>query len=261
MFRNCMRSGFLFLWLMLTAHSAEAKELKVLFSAYTPPYVLVGSEQEQGGDSSGIVVDIVREALEGQGYVINPVFLPIGRGFKMFADGELDATTIIKKNSGLKAYYSDVFMQYHNKAITRSNAPFTLSKIEDLKNRSIIGFQLAARYLGPEFESVVAGNPAYLEIANQERQAHMLLAGRTDVAVMDESIFRFFQNKLISEGKVNAEQAVRYNDLFPPSQYRTAFVEQEVRDHFNQGLARLKNNGRYDAIYQKYTQDYFKIRP
>ncbi len=94
----------------------NVKPIRVIFSSYTPPYVF-----ENG---NGIVIDIVTEALKPAGYNVVPVFLPLGRGFKMFADRKIEATSVIKKNSGLKnAYYSDYFMQYHNYAITLKSAP------------------------------------------------------------------------------------------------------------------------------------------
>ena len=46
--------------------------LLLLFGDNLPPYILVGS-------SSGIEVDIVREALAYRGHVLEPVFMPMGR--------------------------------------------------------------------------------------------------------------------------------------------------------------------------------------
>ncbi len=141
----------------------------------------------------------------------------------MFADKKIEATSVIKKNSGLKnAYYFDYFMQYHNYAITLKSGP-RVDSINDLANLDVITFQNAHLYLGKAYGQLVSSNPNYKELPNQEIQVLMLLSGRTDVAVMDKSIFRFYKNKLISEGKVSAKVAVVLNNLFEPTRYRTAF--------------------------------------
>ncbi len=87
----------------------------------------------------------------------------------------------------------------------------------------------------------------------------MLLSGRTDVAIMNKSIFRFYKNKLISEGKVSAKVAVVLDNLFEPTRYRTAFIDHHIRDAFNQGLKILRESGRYDEIYENYIDKYFEI--
>ncbi len=229
----------------------KAKPIHVIFSSYTPPYVF-----ENG---TGIVIDIVTEALNPAGYKVVPVFLPLGRGFKMFADREIEATSVIKKNAGLKnAFYSDYFMQYHNYAITLKSGP-RVDSISDLASLDVIAFQNAHLYLGKAYGEQVSSNPNYKELPNQEIQVLMLLSGRTDVAVMDKSIFRFYKNKLISEGKVSANVAVVLNNLFEPTRYRTAFIDRHIRDAFNQGLKKLYESGRYDEIYENYTDKYFEM--
>ena len=234
-----------------TSVTDNIKPIRVIFSSYTSPYVFE--------DGSGIVIDIVTEALRPAGYKVVPVFLPQGRGFKMFADRKIEATSIIKKSSGLKnAFYSDYFMQYHNYAITLKSGP-RVDSINDLANLDVIAFQNAHLYLGRNYGQIVSSNPNYKELHNQEIQVLMLLSGRTDVAVMDISIFQFYKNKLSSEGKVYAEVSVVFNNLFEPTRYRTAFIDYHIRDAFNQGLQILRESGRYDEIYDNYIDKYFDI--
>lgn len=231
---------------------AQTRELKIIFSQYTPPYVFE--------DGNGIVVDIVREALKASGYTVAPVYVPIGRGFEMFAEKRVDGTAIIRENSGLKANYSDDFMQYHNRAFTLKSRQFRLGKLTDLKGKAVVAFQNASKYLGEDFGRVMADNPNYKEMANQEIQTLMLLLGRIDVAVMDESIFRFYREKLIAEGK--ALRTVEYEafPLFPPTPYKTAFIDARIRDEFDRALRAMRRDGRYEAIYRKYIDEYFVVK-
>ena len=243
---------FFLICLALPWSLAQARDLKIIFSQYTPPYVF------EKGD--GIVVDIVREALKASGHTVAPVYVPIGRGFELFAEKRVDGTAIIRENSGLKANYSDDFMQYHNRAFTLKSRQLKLDKLADLKDKAVVAFQNANKYLGEDFGRVVAENPNYKEMANQEIQTLMLLLGRIDVAVMDESIFRFYREKLIAEGK--APRATEYDvfPLFPPTPYKTAFIDPRIRDVFNRELSAMRRDGRYEAIYRKYIDEYFALK-
>lgn len=243
---------FFLLWSTLSGTVSWAQDLKIIFPQFTPPYVF------EKGD--GIVVDIVREALAPAGYQVVPVYVPIGRGFELFAEKRVDGTAMIRENSGLRANYSDDFMQYHNRAFVLKSRGLALHRLEDLRGKAILAFQNAHKYLGQDFGRAVADNPRYKEIANQETQVLMLLLGRVDVAVMDESIFRFYREKLIAEGKVPRSARYEVFPLFPPTPYKTAFVDARVRDAFNRGLATLRRSGRYDAIYRHYVEKYFQVR-
>lgn len=253
-----LRPGFLRFLLVLMFMAAccgqvHSRELKIIFSQYTPPYVFE--------DGHGIVVDIVREALKASGHTVEPIYVPIGRGFELFAEQRVDGTAIIRENSGLEANYSDDFMQYHNFAFTLKARQHQIRTLDDLKDKVVVGFQNAHKYLGEDFGHAIANNPDYKEMANQETQTLMLLLGRIDVAVMDESIFRFYREKLISEGRTAPATEYEVFPLFPPTPYKTAFIDASVRDAFNQELAAMRRDGRYEAIYRKYIEEYFVLKP
>lgn len=236
----------------MAGSSTFAAELKIVFTKYTPPYVFE--------DGTGIVVDIVRTALEVSGHKIKPVYVPIDRGFKMFSDKEVDGTTIIQESSGLATNYSVDFMQYHNRAFALRSRNLSIRSIADLGNKSVVSFQNAERYLGPAYALAVGSNPHYKEMAQQEAQAYMLLLGRVDIAIMDENIFHYYWQKLIAEKKVApAPEYVGY-DIFPATPFKAAFQDRTVRDDFNKGLAAMRKDGRYDAIYRKYTEQYSPLK-
>ena len=236
---------------LLASGTAQGRDLRMVFSQYTPPYVL--------DDGTGIVVDIVRQALARHGHEVEPVLLPIGRGFLMFAQGRVDGTAIIKRNSGLDAHYSAPFMQYHNHAIALERRELAVEDLDDLAGRSIIAFQNAHKYLGQAFGEAVADHPGYKEMGNQKTQALMLLKGRVDVVVMDRSIFRYYRGQLIREGRVSGEQGIDYFELFPPTPYRCAFTDPAIRDDFNDGLRQLRAEGDYQAIFREYAERYFEV--
>ena len=87
----------------------------------------------------------------------------------------------------------------------------------------------------------------------------MLLLYRIDVAVMDESIFRFYRQKLIDEKKADRSQEYVGFNIFPPTPYKAAFHDPRIRDDFNKAIAAMRKDGRYDAVYRKYAERYFPV--
>ena len=250
--QRCQFLKWLPLLCCLLSQAAFSAELKIVFTKYTPPYVFE--------DGSGIVVDLVRTALEASGHKIKPIYAPIDRGFRMFADKEVDGTAMILEESGLKAEYSDIFMLYHNRAFALRSRNLNIRDAADLGDKSIVAFQNADRYLGAAFSLAAANNPHYKEMAQQEAQAHMLLLGRIDVAIMDENIFRYYRQKLIGEKKADPTLDYVTYDIFPPTPFKAAFINRKVRDDFNKGIAAMRKDGRYEAIYRKYTAQHFTDR-
>jgi polar amino acid transport system substrate-binding protein len=124
----------------------------------------------------------------------------------------------------------------------------------------VAAFQNANKYLGGDFARVVAKNRQYREMAQQEAQAQMLFLGRVDVVVMDESIFLYYRQKLMAAHKVGPAQEVIGYDIFPPTPYKAAFIDPKIRNDFNKGIAAMRKDGRYEAIYHKYTEQYFQVR-
>lgn len=231
----------------------HAQELQVVFSYSTPPYVFK--------DGSGIVITIEKEALAYRGYTLKPIFVNMGRGFEMFKHGYVDASSIIRENSGLEAYYSEPFMQYHNAAFALKSSNYKIEKLENLKGYNFIAFQNARKYLGTDFGAVASSaGKNYSEIADQKQQVYKLLMGRTNLVIMDRHIFKFYKNELIAEQKVPEDIETELFELFEPTEYKTAFKDKKLRDDFNEGIKYLKESGRYDAIYNYYSNRYFRVK-
>ena len=249
--KNITRLLFL-LTSFLAYSSADAQELKIIFTKYTPPYVFE--------NDTGIIVEIVQTALSAKGYQIKPVYVPIGRGLKMFSEKLADGTTIIQENADFKTYYSEDFMQYHNRAFALKSRNFDIRSIADLKGKSIMSFQSANKSLGETFKNIVARNSRYKEIAQQEAQVQVLLLGRTDITIMDESIFNYYRQKLIADGKVDKHQEFVSFEIFPPTPFKAAFNDPLIRDAFNEEVALMRKDGRYAAIYRKYGVQYQPLK-
>lgn len=245
---SCICITLIFCLISSTSVSAKqpAKNVTVVFSHINAPYVFP--------DGSGITVDVVRHILASQGYELTPLLVPIKRGFQLFQDDQCDAVAIVQKSSPLPdALYSDFFIHYHNFGIVLENAEKAwIQKIKDIRFLDIIAYENAHLYLDKSFQELVSSSRKYRETENQQQQVLMLMKGRTDIAIMDKSIFHYYHDILLRKGVISPQIQVRFINLFPPSRYRVVFKDKQFRDAFNRGISLLKKSGGYQTIYKKY---------
>ncbi len=222
-----------------------AETLKIAVGLALPPYVLHQTNK-------GIEVDIVREALAIKGYQIAPIYLPFARVPIELTDKRVDAAMTVNESSGLtKVFYSDSHITYQNVAISLASNQFTIHDVSSLGNRSIIAFQGATKYLGETFLTMTKSNDRYRELAKQNKQITLLFSGRVETVVMDINIFKYFRRE---EKSVDTSSAVSIHEVFPPSHYKMAFLNKDIRDDFNAGLILLKSSGKYENIISRYIQ-------
>ena len=231
----------------------EAKEVSVVFSRTTPPFVF-----DTGG---GIGYDIVQESLSYKNHTIKPVYVNISRGVEMFKNGLVDANALLQEETDVEAFYSDIFIQYQNCVFTLKSSNIDIQKIEDITNYHTIGFQNAHLYLGKEFEAITKmAKEKYTELADQKKQVHMFYKNHTQAVVMDIQIFKYYTAMLESENKIEPNILFEEKCLFAPTKYQVAFKEALIRDDFNEGLKQIIKNGTYDKIFERYGKNYFELK-
>ena len=231
---------------MAGPQSAQAREVSVVIGFSLSPYVIPDEQR-------GMEFDIVKEALALEGHSMLAQYVPLGRVHKVMEMGRADAAFTQRVDTAASAYLSDVYIIYRNYAITLASRDIKIDKLEDLAGKSILAFQNASNYLGPAYKAVAQANPTYREEAKQISQPILLFLGRVDVVVADRNIFNWFSHDPEVTAKVDSSQAVRYHPLFPPTEYRVAFRDQELRDSFNRGLAKLRSSGEYGRIVARYS--------
>lgn len=231
---------------LLIPPSAWADEVTIAIGRSLPPYIIAEEQR-------GLEYDIVREALALEGHTLKPRFMALARVAKDLESGQADAAMTMRSDSGIKAFYSDSHITYRNYAITLANRDIRLDSIKDLADKSVMAFQNASLYLGPAYAAVVSANPYYREEARQELQPTMLFLGRIDVVIADRFIFGWFANDPEVKAKVDTTQAVRFHPIFAPTEYHVAFRDAALRDSFNAGLKKLRENGIYGKIIARYS--------
>lgn len=231
---------------LLAPMPALAAEVVMAVGRSLPPYVIVDEWR-------GIEYDVVREALALEGHTLTPKFFSFARVVRELENGGVTAAMTMRPDSGVRAFYSDSHIAYRNYAITLASHNIVIKNVEDLAGKSVLAFQNASLYLGPAYKAMADGNPAYREEARQVVQPLQLFLGRVDVVVADRFIFGWFANDPEVKAKTDPTQGLRFHPLFPATEYHVAFRDAAMRDSFNRGLKKLRDNGTYARIVQRYS--------
>jgi polar amino acid transport system substrate-binding protein len=235
--------AFLALIFILIAPNCRAETLRVGFPSTVPPYVF-------DKELRGLDYDLVVSAAKYAGLDIKPIFAPRERLFHLLEASDVDAISSVNPDLQIRAAFSDVYIEYHNWAVALTSRKLEINSVADLKGYSIVAFQRARFAFGKEFQEMARSNPLYREEAQQIARNTLIYSGKADVAITDRRIFEYFNHELAN--KVDTSQPVTWYPLFPPTQYRVAFLRNDIRDRFNAGLAALRASGEYEAIVRRY---------
>jgi polar amino acid transport system substrate-binding protein len=251
--------GFFSLLILLACTDAwstepENKDLLIGISFSIPPYVIKES-------NTGLELEILKEAFKVTGYTIKPSYLPLARTFIHFQEGSIDGTINVKEGM-VDGFYSDVAITFRNYAISLEERQIEVTSINDLSDKSLGAFQRAKQLLGNKFHSAVQNNSNYNEWADQTIQLKQLYKQRVEVIVLEQRIFNYFRQQLFDRSTAlkgryfispsELQKPVVFHEIFAPSDYKFAFLSEQVRDDFNMGLRTIKSNGVYDDIFMRY---------
>lgn len=213
------------------------------------PLVYPGSD----GRLQGVEYDILNLVLETAGLQLVPY---LGANERLAAaagvDG-IDGYAPVVGEAPADYHLTDSYLIYRNVAMVRADSGITLSGVADLSRYRILAFQRATLTLGTDYAAAVATAPLYREEPKQALQAAGLLFGRYDVLIGDTRILNHHIRQLLGGGNVQeGRAAVREYDLFDPTAYRAAFRNPDHVVRFNAALARLRQDGTYDAILARH---------
>lgn len=232
----CVTGLFSFAW-------AADKPLLIGIGLSKPPYVIQS-------ENAGAEYDLVARALEIAGYKMVPRYMPLRRVPHAMNGGILDGATLVRPHMDVKGYLSNDIIRYQNYAISREDAELKLNHLADIAKYRVVAFQNASNLLGGTFKDAVKDNSEYREVANQELQIRLLMAGRTDIVISDFRIFLHFKRKV--EESAGEKFKVRFHRLFAPTPYGVAFRKREVRDAFDRAIEEMRRSGEYTDILRRY---------
>lgn len=236
------------LLILCGAQLGQAAEIKIGVSLSIPPYIIQAT-------NSGIELELLNQALAVKGHTASIHYLPLARTFHELREGKLDGIINIKEGMINNVFYSNVAITYQNCAISLESNQFNINSINDLNNKQVVAFQRASSLLGEEFANMVKTNSGYQEQARQVQQVYMLMKRRADVVVMDKNIFKYYLKQAYLEGKLtekDLKQQAICHQIFPPTEYKFAFLSEQIRDDFNAGLKQITQDGSLVALQEKY---------
>lgn len=201
--------------------------------------------------ANGIEIDIVRESLRRQGCKLVPVFLPFVRFGYALAENKVDGVATINERSGIRAAFSDVYIEYHNVAVTLASRRLPIDRIADLKGLKVIAFPGASLSLGDEFRRFTVNNPHYSEEQKQLSHNRLLYNGGVDVAIAERSIYAYLDRALADSKYAERKLPVAMHPLFAVNRYQIGFRDPALRDKFNLGLASMSKDD-LKRIHERY---------
>ena len=231
----------LFMCTANAANNLDDNAVELSASAYIPPYVFKDGHH-------GIEIDIIKHALEkAQLGPLTLHFLSNRRAEAQLRQGKISGAINIPKESGLEGYYSEPLLYFENVAISLAEHNFSIELFSDLHGKSILAFQNAKNYLGPDYAKAITKALSYDEVVNQYAQIDHLMKGWVDVIVLEKRIFQYYLHTFaMNQGRQT--KPVTIHALWPPSPRHVVFTDSQLRERFNQGLAELKKTPRYKAL-------------
>lgn len=231
--------------------SASAKEVNFIFGLALPPYVIQDN-------NTGFELEIIREALAVKGHTMKPTYASFSTITQLLKGNKADAAQRGNPDlvDGAGYFYAEsqtVF--YQDMAITLKKNNLKIDTMNDLKDKQVVAFQSANKFLGPEFGAAVAGNPRYSETANEDKKVKQLYSNGMQVFVGDINIFKYYRSKVSG---LDTGQEIVYHKIFSNTDIKNnhaVFLDKQIRDDFDAGLKQLKSSGKYKEIIKKYISE------
>lgn len=220
--------------------------LEITFGVFRPPYVYEKKDV-------GLDVEVTQAIFNEMGRSFKSSHSPNQRAWKELELGRIDGMVGVspEKDHG-DLYFSAPILFYDNVAISKAKKKIKLDKISDLKELRFLSFEKAHRYLGPEYEEVMRSVKRDTDVSSQLSQNKLFWSDKVDVIILDLHVFEHYRKQLKSE--MNTTDEVVVHRIFSPkASWRcVVFRDRNVRDEFNKGLTKIKANGTYQKILDKY---------
>jgi len=238
------------LFFLIQVNAVHSANVTMSFGEKIPPFCFPET-------NSGLELDVIGEALAYRGHKLIPSYYPLARIPIAFKQKLVNAT-MTDLGEDLTTYgghYGDPAVWYDNVLITLKEKNLTINKPEDLKDLSVISFQGALKRY-PKWLNPVKAAGNYYELNDQKLQVLTLNKGRYDVVLSDRNIFKYFSLQLKRTAKFSSKPIIEHKFIkLDLNNYRPVFRDAAIRDDFNLGLKQLKDNGRYQEIYDHYLKE------
>lgn len=219
---RCLLFGTFLFFPSIQLKALESKVLTIGSPLNSPPYVMEA-------EGRGIEIDLISSIIKKMGYVASWRYLPPKRIRHQVLQHEIHAGIRAFNFHADSLYYSRPYITFQNVAIT-TDPSIQLSSIKDLSKYSVVAFQNAKDFLGPDYTRAVAASTVYLELPNQAKQIETLFRHRSQVIILEKKIFHYFREMFYPRSEV------KIFEIFPTTQYSVVFSDKNLRDEFDKVL-------------------------
>ncbi|WP_150913577.1 substrate-binding periplasmic protein [Marinobacter halotolerans] len=232
------------LLILFSQSSTSAGKIKIS-SGHWPPYL------SQALPENGFLAQIVSESFRVQGYDVELVFLPWSRSLAMVKAGRYAASAVwsCTEARSREFLYSASILPYQYVFYHRADEDFEWSSFDDLKGKSVgltQDYSYGTTLSGTIDSGFITADVTTSDLANFKK----LLLGRIDLFPMDPVVGEaIIKNQLPAQSfrlafHPKPLRQAHYHLLFDKDSTKAP----ELRRAFNQGLAELRESGRYEAI-------------
>jgi polar amino acid transport system substrate-binding protein len=217
--------------------------ISVVFPNNLAPWVIEKSH-------SGIMVDIVRNALSFQGYSLKPSYQNL-KQINTCIPKNVDANAQVESDA-VKGYYSRKVAEFETSLISLKSNRVNIRSITELKTKKITAFLNAKRLFGIPFAEAMQANPEYKETGDQEKQVAMLFNRQADLILLDRKIFNYVRQTTHLADTSAPVDFHTVQNLTGPSPVFVVFREKKYREMFDAGFQKLIERGQIEKINHDY---------
>lgn len=222
-------------------------DLTIAIPENHPPYF-------DGRRDDGIERDIIRESFAA--VKLYPEFMATAKRQEKYDSKRfgLDCVSTVSKEYQLKSksYFSDIVISYHYTPFALKKSGVSINDYSDLAGKSVEAFSSANRYLGTEFTDMIPHMASYAQHQNRFSQVALLLVGHVDVLIIDRGMFYFVRRSLMNERPEYYDAEITEVPVEKVIDFSLVCHNENTIKEFNKGLAMLRANHRYEAIFKQY---------
>ncbi|AQS35835.1 periplasmic component of amino acid ABC-type transporter/signal transduction system [Shewanella psychrophila] len=210
-----------------------------------PPYVV---------EDGGIEVDIIKEALQLQGYQVQVQKFSHLRLQRELDKGRIDISSRYTAKNDKIALSGD-YITFYDVIFTKTSLGLTIDSWADLNGKNFLGWHGFEEDFGDDFTRIYRENTSrWHGLVSQEEQCLHFWKGMADTIILDTNIFNWYRKTLAMRG-IDTSAAISMHHLLPEGvSYRAGFRDSKIRDAFDNGIAQLKESGSYQDIIDHYSQ-------
>lgn len=224
---------------------ADSSTVKLAIGEW-PPYT------SESIETAKMAEEVVTAAFNAVGMKVEYSYYPWKRSYTLTEKGESDGTfpwNKTEERAKLFKLNNEPIATDRNIFVHLKGSDFSYSKIEDLKK-----YKMGAMRGYKQVELYKKHNISTEVVENEEQCIKMLIAGRLEAFEASENVINYIlKNKFSEEDRAKVEI---YSKAAGQDQFYVLFANSERGNNFvkefNKGFAKIKNNGRYDAIMKKY---------